>query len=72
MTSEAKACLTTGQKLKQTGWLVQDRNTINPNTDSADYLMFMDRQAVGVIVGAAHSDDSTRKKQQNALPETCQ
>lgn len=69
MTPEAKARQQIDQKLQQAGWIVQDMKKINLGTslgvavreyptDSgpADYVLFVDRQAVGVI--EAKKDES--------------
>ena len=62
MTPEAKARESIDRKLTQAGWLVQDRQTLNlgaglgvavreypTDTGPADYALFVDREAVGVI-----------------------
>lgn len=62
MTPEAKARQTIDRKLEQAGWVVQDMRQLDLSagpgvavreypTDSgpADYLLFIDRQAAGVI-----------------------
>jgi type I restriction enzyme R subunit len=69
MTPEAKARQQIDQKLQQAGWIVQDMKKINLGaglgvavreypTDSgpADYVLFVERQAVGVI--EAKKDES--------------
>ena len=62
MTPEAKARITIDKRLQQAGWLVQDYRTVDLGADAgvavreyptdsgpADYVLFVDRQAVGVI-----------------------
>ena len=62
MTPEAKARESIDQKLTQAGWLVQDLQSLNlgaaagvavreypTDTGPADYALFVDRDAVGVI-----------------------
>ena len=62
MTPEAKARLLIDQKLEAAGWVVQDMKQLNlgaasgvavreypTDTGPADYLLFVDRQPVGVI-----------------------
>ncbi|TWI10320.1 type I restriction-modification enzyme R subunit C-terminal domain-containing protein [Aerolutibacter ruishenii] len=62
MTPEAKARLLIDQKLETAGWVVQDQKDLNlgagqgvavreypTDTGPADYLLFVDRQPVGVI-----------------------
>jgi len=62
MTPEAQARQQIDQKLEQAGWIVQDRKRLNlaaglgvavrefpTDTGPADYLLFVNRQAVGVI-----------------------
>lgn len=62
MTPEAKARQIIDQKLEQAGWIVQDFRKINPgagpgiavreyptDTGPADYVLFVNREAVGVI-----------------------
>lgn len=62
MTPEAKACQQIDEKLHQAGWAVQDTHALNltaargvavreysTDTGPADYLLFVDRQPVGVI-----------------------
>ena len=62
MTPEAKARESIDRKLTQAGWLVQGRQTLNlgaglgvavreypTDTGPADYALFVDREAVGVI-----------------------
>ena len=62
MTPEAKARRQIDQKLEQAGWVVQDMKKINlgaslgvavreypTDTGPADYMLFADRQPVGVI-----------------------
>ena len=62
MTPEAKARLQIDQKLEQAGWVVQDMKQLNlaaglgvvvreypTDTGPADYVLFVDRVAVGVI-----------------------
>ncbi|THU05138.1 DEAD/DEAH box helicase [Lampropedia puyangensis] len=62
MTPETKARLLIDQKLEQAGWIIQDYRQINlgaalgvvvreypTDTGPADYVLFVDRQAVGVI-----------------------
>ena len=69
MTPEAKARETIDAKLAQAGWLVQDMKELNPgaglgiavreyptDTGPADYVLFVNRQAVGVI--EAKRDDA--------------
>lgn len=62
MTPETQARLLIDQKLEQSGWVVHDMKQINPSaavgvavreyptdTGPADYVLFVNRQAVGVI-----------------------
>jgi|SRR6478672_4692577 len=62
MTPEAKARQRIDQKLEQAGWVVQDMNQFNlgagagvavreypTDTGPADYVLFVHRQATGVI-----------------------
>ncbi len=62
MSPETKARLVIDQKLEQAGWLIQDMNQLNlgvalgvvvreypTDTGPADYVLFVDRTAVGVI-----------------------
>ncbi|MFZ1325381.1 MAG: type I restriction-modification enzyme R subunit C-terminal domain-containing protein [Candidatus Contendobacter sp.] len=62
MTPEARARQQIDQKLEQAGWVIQDRHRLNlaaglgvvvrefpTDTGPADYVLFVDRQAVGVI-----------------------
>lgn len=62
MTPEAKARQFIDQKLEQAGWVIQDMKQLNlsagvgvvvreypTDTGPADYVMFVNRQAVGVI-----------------------
>jgi type I restriction enzyme, R subunit len=69
MTSEAKARLQIDQKLEQAGWIIQDLKQINlgagfgvavreypTDTGPADYVLFVNREPVGVI--AAKPDNT--------------
>ena len=62
MTPEAKARLQIDQKLEQSGWVIQDVKELNlsaasgvavreypTDTGPADYVLFVNRHAVGVI-----------------------
>ena len=62
MTPETKARQHIDRKLEQAGWVVQDMNQLNlsagpgvavreypTDTGPADYVLFVNRQAVGVI-----------------------
>ena len=62
MTPEAKARLLIDQKLEQAGWVIQDTDAMNlgagqgiavreypTDTGPADYVLFVDREPVGVI-----------------------
>ena len=66
MTPEELARQQIGQKLSQSGWLTQDVKAINlgaglgvavrefpTNAGPADYVLFIDRQAIGVIEAKA-------------------
>jgi len=68
MTPETKARQHIDQKLEQAGWVVQDMKQLNLGaapgvavreypTDSgpADYVLFVNRNAVGVIEAKRHS-----------------
>ena len=69
MTPEAQARLAIDERLQQAGWLLQDFKKINlgagpgiavreypTDTDPADYVLFVDREPVGVI--EAKRDDA--------------
>ena len=69
MTPEAKARLLIDQKLEQAGWVIQDMKQLNlsagvgvavreypTDTGPADYVLFVHRQAAGVI--EAKKDDA--------------
>ena len=69
MTPEAKARQQIDRKLEQVGWVVQDMNQLNlsagvgvavreypTDTGPADYVLFVNRQAVGVIEAKKDSE----------------
>jgi type I restriction enzyme R subunit len=69
MTPEAKARQLIDQKLEQAGWVIQDMKQLNlgaglgvavreypTDTGPADYMLFINRQAVGVIEAKKDSD----------------
>ena len=71
MTPEAKARLAIDERLQLAGWLLQDFKNLNlgagpgvamreypTDTGPADYVLFVDREAVGVI--EAKRDDGPR------------
>ena len=68
MTPEAKARQTIDQKLAQAGWIVQDMKELNlsaglgvavpvypTDNGTADYVMFVNRNPVGVIEAQKNS-----------------
>ncbi len=88
MTPEAKARLAIDERLQQAGWLVQDFKNLNlgagpgvavreypTDTGPADYVLFVDREAVGVIEAKrdeagenlAVTEDQTLRYAQSAL-----
>ena len=79
MTPEAKARQQIDQKLEQAGWVMQDMKELNlsagvgvavreypTDTGPADYVLFVNRQAVGVIEAKRDSagENITRVEEQ--------
>lgn len=74
MTPEAKARQFIDQKLEQAGWVIQDMKQLNlgaglgiavreypTDTGPADYVLFVNRQAIGVI--------EAKKRQRRRKPD---
>ena len=76
MTPEAKARIEIDTRLAQAGWFVQDMKQLNlgaglgvavreypTDTGPADYVLFLNREAVGVIVSARRTHLDARIRQ---------